>query len=96
MQVCFFFVCVDVYIRTFANDLGDLGQVESYQNLKIWFLLLPCLTLSIVRYRSRVSRAIQGKELCLSLFLSVVAIEKEAYESPSTIVCQIKVCVNII
>ena len=43
------------------------SQVESYQ----WYLMLPCLTLSIIRYGSRVV---------------VVAIEKGAFGSPSTMV----------
>ena len=38
------------------------SQVKSYQRLKKWYSMLPCLTPSIMRYRSRVNRAIQGKE----------------------------------
>ena len=30
------------------------SQVESYQRLKKWYLIPPCLTLSIIRYGSRV------------------------------------------
>ena len=30
------------------------SQVESYQRLKKWYLMLPCLTLSIIRQGSRV------------------------------------------
>ena len=30
------------------------SQVESYQRLKKWYMMPPCLTLSIIRYRSRV------------------------------------------
>ena len=30
------------------------SQVESYQRLKKWYLMPPCLTLSIIRYGSRV------------------------------------------
>ena len=37
------------------------SQVESYQKLKKWFLLPPCLTFSIIRYGSRVNRSIPGK-----------------------------------
>ena len=37
-------------------------QVESYQRLKKWYLMPPCLTLSIIRYKSRESVVIQGKE----------------------------------
>ena len=38
------------------------SQVELYQRLKKYYLMPPCLTLSIVRYGSRISGAIQGKE----------------------------------
>ena len=48
----------------------------------------PCLTLSIIRYESRVSGAIQGKELRCPLYLGVVAIEKGAFGWPSTTVDQ--------
>ena len=30
------------------------SQVESYQRLKKWYLMPPCLTLSVIRYGSRV------------------------------------------
>ena len=33
---------------------GVQSQVESYQRLKKWYLMPPCLTLSIIRYESRV------------------------------------------
>ena len=36
-------------------------QVESYQRLKKWYLMLPCLTLSIIRYGSRVKWSNPGK-----------------------------------
>ena len=44
----------------------------------------PHLTLSIIRYE-----ALQRKEKRSSLNLSVVAIEKETFESPSTTVGQL-------
>ena len=37
------------------------SQVESYQKLKKWYLMLPCLTLSIIRYGSRVKWSNPGK-----------------------------------
>ena len=30
------------------------SKFESYQRLKRWYLIPPCLSLSIIRYRSRV------------------------------------------
>ena len=45
------------------------SQVELYQKLKNWYLMPPCLTLSIIMYGSRVSGAIQGKEWCPPLHL---------------------------
>ena len=42
--------------RVFANGLADQvqSQVALYQRLKKWYLIPPCLTLSIIRYVSRV------------------------------------------
>ena len=37
------------------------SQVESYQKLKKWYLIPPCLTLSIIRYTSRVKWVHPGK-----------------------------------
>ena len=39
----------------FSNDSTWVqSQVKSYQKLKKWYLMPPCLTLSIIRYGSRV------------------------------------------
>ena len=38
------------------------SQVTSYQRLKKWSLIPPCLTLSIIRYVSRVKWSNPGKE----------------------------------
>ena len=35
-------------------ETGVQSQVESYQRLKKWYLIPPCLTLSIIKYVSRV------------------------------------------
>ena len=37
-----------------AWETGVQSQVESYQRLRKWHLIPPCLTLSIIRYVSRV------------------------------------------
>ena len=57
------------------------SQVESYQRLKKHYLILPCLTLSIIRYESKVKWSNPGKEWHPSLHLGVVAIEKGAFKS---------------
>ena len=38
------------------------SQVESYQRLKKWYLMPLCLTLSIIKYGSRVKWSYPGKE----------------------------------
>ena len=37
------------------------SQVKSYQRLKKWYLMLPCFTISIIRYISRVKWSNEGK-----------------------------------
>ena len=39
------------------------SQVKLYQKLKKWYLIPPCLTLSIIRYGSRVKWSILGKRV---------------------------------
>ena len=51
-------------VECLLNPLGDWGvqsQVKSYQRLKTWYLIPPCLTLSIIMYRSRVKWSHPGK-----------------------------------
>ena len=45
-----------------AQETWVQSQVASYQRLKKWYLIPPCLTLSIIRYVSKVSGANQWKE----------------------------------
>ena len=42
------------------QETGVQSQVESYQRLKKWYLMLPCLTLSITKYVSRVKYSNPG------------------------------------
>ena len=44
-----------------ARETWVQSQVESYQRLKKWYLMPPCLTLSIIRYGSRVKWSNPGK-----------------------------------
>ena len=64
-------------------------QIGSYQRLKKWYLLPPCLTLSIIGYRLRVSGTIERQELHPLLHVGIVAIEKGDFSSPSTTVGQL-------
>ena len=65
------------------------SQVESYQRLNKWYLMTFWLTFGIIKYGSWASGATQGKESHPSLHLNVVAIEKGAFVSPSTMVSQL-------
>ena len=49
-----------------ARETWVQSQVESYQRLKKWYLMPPCLTLSIIRYGSRVRWSNPGKEVAPS------------------------------
>ena len=44
-----------------VQETGVQCQVELYQRLKKYYLMPPCLTLSIIRYRSRVKWSNPGK-----------------------------------
>ena len=71
-----------------ARETGVQSQVESYQRLKKWYLILPCLTISIIRYGSRIKWSNPENVLTQRppLHLSVVAIERGAFRSRSTMV----------
>ena len=49
-----------------ARETWVQSQVESYQRLKKWYLMPPCLTLNIIRYVSRVKLSNPGKEVAPS------------------------------
>ena len=57
-------IYIDIVGRVFTNDLRDRGSIPGRVKPKIkkWNLVLPCLTVSIIRYGSRVSGIIQRKE----------------------------------
>ena len=71
-------------VSPMARETWVQSQVESYQRLKKLYLILPCLTLSIIRYRSRVKWNNPGKGVAPSLHLCVVAIKKGAFGLSST------------
>ena len=63
---------------------GVQSQVESYQRLKKRYLMLSCLTLSIISYRFGVKWSNPGKGIAPVQHLGGVAIEKRTFGSPST------------
>ena len=46
-----------------ARETGVQHQVESYEKTQKWYLRPPCLTLSIIRYGSRVKWSNQGRQV---------------------------------
>ena len=59
---------IGIMVRVFANGSGDRGSIQGrvIPKTQKWYLSPPCLTLSIIRYGSRVSRAILGEGVVLS------------------------------
>ena len=59
------YIYIYIYIERecspIARETWVQSQVESYQRLKKWYLMPPCLTLSIIRYGSRVKWSNPGK-----------------------------------
>ena len=60
-RLSYIMIMIGLPVRVFARQTGVQSQVESYQRLKKWYLLPPCLTLSIIRYESRVKWNNPGK-----------------------------------
>ena len=54
-------VCLPMVWKTEVQS-----QVESYQKLKKWYLIPLCLTLSIIRYISRIKWSNPEKRVALS------------------------------
>ena len=59
---------VRVFAMVLETGVQSLGRV--IPKTQKWYLMLPCLALSIIRNGSKVSGAIQGNEWCLPLHLS--------------------------
>ena len=51
----------NIYSSPMVQQTGVQSQVKSYQRLKKWYLIPPCLTLSIIRYMLRVKWSNPGK-----------------------------------
>ena len=54
---------VGIIVRVYANGPGDLGSISGrvIPKTQKWYLILPCLTLSIIRYGSTVKWSNPGK-----------------------------------
>ena len=72
--------------RLFTNWPGDLDSIPGHIIAKTikWYLIPPCLTLSNIKYVSRVNWSNPGKGVVPSLTHYVVAIEKGALWLPSS------------
>ena len=79
-----------------AQETWVQSQVESYQRLKKWYLMPPWLTLSIIKYRSRVNLSNPVKGVVHSLHLGIVANEKGAFRSHLTMVTSFTLYINIL
>ena len=82
----FKYVQTGIMVRGFANGPGDMGSIpgQVIPKTQKWNLMPPCVTLSILRYRSRVKWGNTGKGLAPSLTSFVVAIEKGAFGLSTT------------
>ena len=49
-----FFISLQLFTGPLAWEIGVQSQPESYQRYKKWYLMPPCLTLSNIRFISRV------------------------------------------
>ena len=62
------------------------SQVESYQRLKKRYLMSSCLTVSIIRYGSRVKLDNPGKGVAPPLHVCVIAVKTGGFSSSSTMI----------
>ena len=60
-------------VRVFANGPGDLGSIPGrvIPKTQKWYLMPPCLTLSIIRYAIK-SKVDQSKERSSALTYTLV------------------------
>ena len=73
-----------LFYKLFVNNPEDRSSIpgQVIPKTKKRYLIPFCLKLTIIRYGSRVSGAIQGKELRRPLHLGVVAIKREPSGRP--------------
>ncbi len=74
-------------VRVFANCPGDVGSIPGRVMPKTQKMVLDASLLNAQHYKGRIKGKVEkGKELRPPLHLGVVAIEKGAFGSPSTMV----------
>ena len=63
-----FYRLISQVVRMFANSPVDRGSIpgRAIPKTQKWYLMPPCLTLSIIRYVSRVKRSKPEKEIATS------------------------------
>ena len=71
--------CIIVWLLTICPGTSIQSQFESYQKLQKWYVVPLCLKLTIIRYGSSISEAIQGKELHPPLHLGGIAIKQGVF-----------------
>ena len=62
------FTDIGMMVRVFANGSGNLGSIPGrvIPKTQKWYLMPPCFTLSIIRYRSTVKWSNPGKRVAPS------------------------------
>ena len=70
-------------------------QVKSYKRLKKWYLMQLCLTLNVIRFRSRVEWSNPGKEVSLSPTHWCCSYRKRAFGLPLTTVANFTYFIHI-
>ena len=77
--------CSPMAHETGAHETGVQSQVESYQRLRKWWLIPPCLPLSIYKVRIK-GKVEQSRKRSSALHVDVVAIEKGDIGSISIVI----------
>ena len=88
---------IGIMVSMFANGPGDLGSIPGrvIPKTQKWYLMPPCLTLTIIRYRSREKCSNPVKGVAPSQHLGVVAIEKGTFGSSLTVIANFTYFINL-
>ena len=80
----YIYIYIYIIVKVLANGLGDPGSVPGRVMPKTqkWYLMPSCLIFIIIKYESKVSGAIQGKEKYTFLYFDVVARKSRLRDTP--------------